>query len=180
MLGSFWTFANVLSITRVPLSMGAAFLIISDAPVGWTLGVILIAALTDVLDGFIARSTNTVSGWGKILDPAADKLSIAVLGIVLVWKSLLPSWFLGIVLLRDLLILSGGVFLGRRTGHIHMSNIVGKLAVSAIAATFVLGLLKADPMVMNVSLWSTVGLLGLSFVIYAIRLFDLRHPPSQS
>jgi len=178
MLGSFWTFANILSIARVPMSIGAAILIFSDASIGWTLCVILIAALTDVLDGFIARSTNTVSGWGKILDPASDKLSIAILGIVLVWKDLLPLWFVGIIMLRDLLILMGGIFLGRRIGHIHMSNISGKLAVISIAITFMLGLLKADSIVMNISLWTTIGLLGLSFVIYAIRLVDLRHPPS--
>ncbi|MCY3999556.1 MAG: CDP-alcohol phosphatidyltransferase family protein [Bacteroidetes bacterium] len=177
MLGSFWTLANVLSIVRVPLSVGAAILIISDASVVWSLGIILIAALTDVLDGFIARSTNTVSGWGKILDPAADKLSIAILGVVFVLKNLLPLWFVGVVLLRDLLILTGGVFLGRRTGQIHMSNITGKLAVIALSITFVLGLLRADQSVMDISLWTTVGFLGLSFVVYATRLFNLRHLP---
>ena len=58
-----------------------------------------------------------------------------------------------------------------------LASINGKLAVIALSITFVLGLLRADQSVMDISLWTTVGFLGLSFVVYATRLFNLRHLP---
>ena len=178
MLGSFWTFANVLSISRVPLATFAAFIVFTDGPVGWSLVLIFTAGLTDFLDGLVARRTDTISGWGKILDPAADKISVAILGVALVWKDLLPLWFLGIIIIRDVLIMTGGAFLTHRLGRIHMSNLIGKSATTAIAVTFVLGLLKADPIVMSTCVWGTAGLLGLSLTAYAARLMDLRKHPT--
>ena len=180
MQGPYWTFANLLSISRVPLSGAAAVVIFMDGPVIWSLTLILATGLTDLLDGQVARRTNTVSEWGKILDPAADKISAALLGVALVWKSLLPLWVLGAIILRDFLIVTGGVFLTRYLGHVQMSNLPGKIAATAIGITFILALLKADPIVMDIAIWATIGLLGLSFLIYAVRLLGLRNHPAQS
>lgn len=174
MQGPYWTLANLFSISRVPLSGAAAVVILMDGPVTWSLAFLLAAGLTDLLDGQVARRTNTVSEWGKILDPAADKISAALLGIVLVWKSLLPLWVLGAIILRDLLIVTGGVFLTRHLGQVQMSNLPGKIAAMAIGITFILALLKADQIVMDIAVWATIGLLGLSLLIYAARLLRLR------
>ena len=67
MLGTFWTFANILSISRVLFSAAAAVIILRDGPISWSLALLLTAVITDWLDGQIARRTNTVSEWGKIL-----------------------------------------------------------------------------------------------------------------
>lgn len=136
------------------------------------------AGLTDLFDGQIARRTNTVSEWGKVLDPAADKISAALLGITLVWKDLLPIWFLGAVVLRDLLIVAGCTLLVRHLGQVQMSNYPGKIAVTAIGVTLILALLRADQIVMNISIWTTIGLLGLSFIVYATRLLRLPNHPA--
>jgi len=170
----------MLSISRVPLSAAAAIIILTDGSVSKSLILILMAGFTDFLDGLVARSTNTISGWGKVLDPTADKISVALLGIALVWKNLLPLWFLGSILLRDILIVAGGTFLTRRLGQIHMSNLIGKTTTTAIGIAFVLGLLKADEIVMDIVIWGTVGLLVLSFLVYAARLMDLRNNSTQS
>ncbi len=175
MQGPYWTLANLLTISRVPLSGATTAVILMDGSVTWSLAFILAAGLTDLLDGQVARRTNTVSEWGKILDPAADKISAALLGIALVWKNLLPLWVLGAIILRDLLIVTGGVFLARHLGHVQMSNPPGKIAATAIGITFILALLKADQIVMDISIWATIGLLGLSLIIYAARLLRLRN-----
>ena len=180
MLGSFWTFANILSICRIPLAATAAVIILMDGPVSRSLILIFMAGFTDFLDGMIARSTNTISGWGKILDPAADKFSVVLLGAALVWKNLLPFWFLGAIVIRDVLIVAGGTFLTHRLGRIHMSNLVGKVTTTAIGATFILGLLKADAIVMDIFIWGTVGLLVVSLLIYAARLLNLRNNSTES
>ncbi len=175
----FWTFANILSLLRVPLSGAAAVIILMDGAVTWSLTFILAAGLTDLLDGQVARRTNTVSEWGKILDPAADKVSAALLGIVLAGKNLLPLWFLGAVILRDVLIVTGGIFLTRHIGHVQMSNSPGKIAATAVGGTLVLALLKADPIVMAVAIWITIGLLSLSLIIYGARFLRLRNHPAE-
>lgn len=178
MLGTFWTFANILSISRVLFSAAAAVVILRDGPVSWSLALLLTAVITDWLDGQIARRTNTVSEWGKILDPAADKASAALVGIALVWGDLIPLWFLGVVLLRDLLITVGGIALARSSGRIQMSNFPGKIAATAIAVTFLMGLMKADQMVMDFCIWVTVGLLGYSLLIYSFRLASAHSDPA--
>ncbi len=175
MQGPFWTWANLLSLTRVPLSGSAAAMIFVDGPVIWSLILILVAAMTDLLDGQVARRTNTVSEWGKVLDPVADKLSAALLGIALIWKNLLPIWVLGAIVLRDILIMTGGIFLARHIGHVQMSNLSGKIATTAIGVMYILALLKADPIVMDTVIWGTIGLLVLSLLIYATRLLRLRN-----
>ncbi len=175
MLGSFWTVANLVSISRIPLSVAAALIIWREGPIHWSLILIILAGLTDLLDGLIARQTNTVSEWGKVLDPLADKISVAFLGIALAWKGILPLWFLLSILLRDSLILIGGLILTRQLGRVHMSNLLGKITATAIGITFILALLKADQVVMDLSIWGTMALMGLSLVIYGARLIGLQN-----
>ncbi len=178
MLGSFWTIANILSLSRIPLCVVASLIILRDGPISWSLMLIIAAGLTDLFDGQIARRTNTVSEWGKILDPVADKISVALVGIALAWKEILPLWFLLAILLRDFLIVIGGLILTRQLGLIHMSNFWGKVTATAIGVTFIFALLKADQVLMTLSIWGTIGLLGLSLLIYAARLTGLRNKTS--
>ncbi|PIE53399.1 hypothetical protein CSA37_01715 [Candidatus Fermentibacteria bacterium] len=108
--GKFLTAANCISIARIPLA-GIAALMLVRGSVMWTAVFIVIASLTDVLDGFIARKTGTVSDWGKILDPAADKISFAVMAVTMVFLGLIPSWILWILVCRDGLIALGGILM---------------------------------------------------------------------
>lgn len=108
--GRFSTAANYLSIARVPLSAAASVFIYRGMPV--PAGVLaVIAVSTDWLDGFIARRTGTVSDWGKILDPLADKISYGLFALALVLSGALAPWFLFVLILRDVLIGAGGLFL---------------------------------------------------------------------
>lgn len=101
----FLTVSNLLSLIRIPL--GATFLAVTDARL---LAVIVGAgALTDLLDGFIARVTNTRTEIGALLDPFCDRIFV-FLGLV----SFLPSGHIDwagfvILVLRD--VFTGGVFI---------------------------------------------------------------------
>lgn len=108
----FLTVSNLLSLSRIPL--GVAFVIVTDAT--WLMTLVVAAALTDVLDGFIARVTDTVSHVGLLIDPLCDKLfvllalSAFVAGPTLDWASFL------ILILRD--IFTGGSYtIGRVAGR---------------------------------------------------------------
>ena len=101
----FWTISNQLSILRGVLAIPVAILI-AQGDVWWAFGLCWFAALTDWLDGFVARATNTVSEWGKILDPIADKILVGVIVVMLVLEGLLPLRSVLVVVGRDVIILA--------------------------------------------------------------------------
>lgn len=68
------------------------------------IGIFLIASLTDILDGHLARKRNQVSNLGKLLDPIADKLLVSAALIVLVEKHLAPAWAVAIIIGREFVI----------------------------------------------------------------------------
>jgi cardiolipin synthase (CMP-forming) len=97
---------NIISLFRLLLVFPFIFFFINEK---MTLAfyIFLLAALSDGLDGWLARYFNCQSHLGLILDPLADKILIITCYILLALKSVLPSWFVGIVLLRDCAILFG-------------------------------------------------------------------------
>ncbi|MEZ4702104.1 MAG: CDP-alcohol phosphatidyltransferase family protein [Rhodothermales bacterium] len=168
-LGTFWTAANMLSIFRIVLVLPISYMIVVDGPMKWTLGLILLAVGTDWFDGTIARWSHTVSEWGKVLDPIADKIAASAVVLSLVIKGSLPGWFLMLVLSRDLMIVLGSVIAAHRLNRVLMSIWMGKIAVFSLSLTVLAALLKADPPVMQVSIWITSVLFIYSFLLYVVR-----------
>ena len=74
---------------------------------GFALLVFLLAALTDLLDGLIARRFKLASKLGAALDPIADKLNMFVATVLLAWQGLLPLWLAIAIVLRDVVIVTG-------------------------------------------------------------------------
>lgn len=130
----FWTPSNVVSLFRMLLTVPAVYLLIHEMRVA-AFFVCVVSAFTDYLDGRLARSTQTVSEWGKIIDPVADKVFIGAILIVLLIQGLYPVWFVAVVLGRDVLIVAGGLYLRRYTPVVPPSLPSGKWAVVAISAT---------------------------------------------
>lgn len=163
----------MLSLLRVGLAAPVVPLVLQERNPTWILGLILLAALTDWFDGKVARWSNTVSNWGKILDPLCDKAAILLIGLALVLRGDLPIWFVGAVVLRDGLIVAGSAVLARKIGDVKMSMSSGKVAVTAMAITLLAALLRADEPVMDFCLWATVVLMTYSFVLYLGRYVSL-------
>ncbi|MEX0821195.1 MAG: CDP-alcohol phosphatidyltransferase family protein [Rhodothermales bacterium] len=175
LLGRFWTLANMLSMIRLLLVVPITYLILTDGPMGWLFGLIGLALVTDWFDGRIARWSSTVSEWGKVLDPLADKIAGVAIVMALVVRGSLPTWFLTLLVVRDALIVLGGVVLARRTGHVVMSGLMGKIAVTALSLTVLAALLRADPPLIRYCVWITAGLMVYSFLLYGIRFVRLMH-----
>ena len=155
-------------------------LIVQDASEELIFGLILLAGLTDWLDGKLARWSRSVSNWGKVLDPLCDKVAIFVISLALVLDGTLPLWFALVVVARDLLIVLGSIVLTRRIGEVQMSIRSGKVAVTAMAVTILAALLGADSPIMNFCIGSTVALMTYSFILYIARFVSLvrgRKPP---
>lgn len=185
-LGTFWTIPNALSIVRAMLVLPITYLIVIDGRLDWIIGLILVAAFTDWLDGRIARWSHTVSEWGKVVDPIADKFAAVMIVPALVFRPVeptLPLWLLLVVVARDVCIVAGGVLIAKRTGRIAVSSWVGKLAVAALSLTVLATILKADPPILQFCVWLTAGLMVLSFIVYTGRLIRIlrvtqHRPPS--
>ena len=100
------TLPNQLTILRIILTPIFLYLFLSKDPllIQISIGVFLVAALTDWYDGWLARKFNYITDWGKFWDPLADKIltSTALLGFVFV--GLLQLWMVLLIVLRDLII----------------------------------------------------------------------------
>lgn len=178
MTREFLTISNLLSLSRIPLAALFAVFMFINTPAAewWALAVLLLGVLTDKLDGDLARRLGQESSWGRILDPLADKIGVAVVAIVLLVRALIPLWFVAVLVGRDLVILAGGLVLQRRTGAVMPSNWAGKWTVGFIAVTLILGLLRAPLTLQLVAQLLTTGMVTLSLVLYARAYLNARTP----
>ena len=172
-LGKFWTLANMLSLARLVLVIPITYLIIQDGSVSWILGLIFVALCTDWFDGTVARWSKTVSEWGKVLDPLADKIAAICVVLALTIRGSLPVWFLVLIVVRDTLIVWGSTLATRRLQRVLMSLWWGKVAVFMLSLTVMGAIMKADAPILNASIWITSVLFVYSFLLYAFRYFRL-------
>ena len=98
--------ANLLTVFRMAL-LPVIVLLFRMGDMSGTLGVYLIAMLSDAADGFIARRFHQVTALGKLLDPLADKLCLLTLLLLFVCDGQIPAWLLAIVLLKEGLMIVG-------------------------------------------------------------------------
>ena len=98
-----FTIPNLLSFGRLALVPVFLWLIVVDQFV-WAIVVLVVASITDALDGWLARKLNQVSTLGILLDPAADRLYIfaALLGLAI--REFIPWWLLILIVARDVMI----------------------------------------------------------------------------
>jgi len=171
----FLTLSNILSLVRLFLSVPFAVVVLDGSDQGRLWGAILmvVAAITDKLDGDFARKFHQTSEWGKILDPLADKIAVGTVIAVLFVVGDLPAWFLIIALGRDLVILSGGIYLKRRTGILVPSNQFGKWTVGLISVTLFVLVLSGRSTVGDYLLAINAVLLLLSLGLYGKRFKEL-------
>ncbi len=140
------------------------------------LWVFLAVALTDALDGFLARSRGEVTRLGRILDPLADKLLLLAAIVMLTAPSLpalhpqLPVWFSWVVISRDALLAVGIYVVHHLTGHVEVRpNWLGKVSTVLQMACVVWTLASGSATILNVLAGlAAVGTIG-SLVAY-VRL----------
>jgi CDP-diacylglycerol--glycerol-3-phosphate 3-phosphatidyltransferase len=120
---------NALTIARLALiPVFVVLMVRAGHDPSWPAGIVFgIAAITDQIDGFLARRWHVESQFGKIADPLADRLMIDAAVILLVAYGRLPWIGLIIIVGRDVLLLAGSSFLGPRSLDIEV-NTVGKAA----------------------------------------------------
>ena len=94
------TTANKITMVRVALIPVFLVLCYLDHRIAATV-VFIIASLSDLLDGYIARHYNQVSNFGKFMDPLADKMLVLSAMCFLVEKGQMPGWVVAVILFRE-------------------------------------------------------------------------------
>jgi CDP-diacylglycerol--glycerol-3-phosphate 3-phosphatidyltransferase len=97
---------NQLTVLRIILTPFFLFFFLSENPLfkQISIGIFIIAALTDWYDGWLARKFNYITNWGKFWDPLADKILTSAAFIGFVVLGVLPLWMVIIILVRDFII----------------------------------------------------------------------------
>lgn len=162
-----WTPANIVTIIRI---IGIPFLVVvmlapweqlfananAVAQVKpWVSAFFfLVLSFSDFLDGYLARSRNEVTNFGKFMDPLADKLLVAAAFLVMIQTRLLPAWVLLIVLFREFLV-SGLRMMAASCGQVIAASWYGKAkTVTQMIAIVLFILIDALPALLG-SAWQT-------------------------
>lgn len=94
------TLANKITVFRV--LMIPVFLVLAyTGQLPWALAVFILASLSDMLDGYVARHYNQITNFGKFMDPLADKVLVMAAMCFFVQVGRMPGWALAVVLLRE-------------------------------------------------------------------------------
>jgi len=176
------TTANKITIFRILLIpffvVETIYYVRTGNPVHWLLAILLFAttAISDAVDGYIARHYKQISELGKILDPLADKL-LLVSGIVLLsfnnepYLHQIPLWLTGMIIGRDLLLGIGAIVIHLVVGKITVRpRLTGKIATVFQMLVVVWTLLRWDLIyhgtLLNIWIWGAGIFTGLSFIQY--------------
>lgn len=139
------TTANKLTIFRVVLI--PVFLVLAYVGrMGWALAVFVIASLTDMLDGYVARHYNQITDFGKFMDPLADKVLVMAAMCYFVEAGRMPGWALAIVLLREFAV-SGMRLVAVEQGRVIAAAPSGKIKTAATMVCLCLMLATRAPQI---------------------------------
>ncbi len=156
-----WVTPNQITVLRFFLAPVVVWYLYQE---NYAVGVplFIFAALTDALDGTLARIRDRITPWGTFYDPVADKLLIGSVVLLFVMKHVHP-WFAFTILALELAIVLGGYF-RRKTGRLVTANVFGKTKM-LLQVIGVAGLL--------IAVWAGIGFLfplSVFFLSVAILL----------
>ena len=166
---------TILRVIMIPFFVLFMLTDIGGAASKWiALAIFIIASLTDLLDGHIARKYNLVTNFGKFMDPLADKLLVCAALICLVETGQLPSWIVIIIISREFII-SGFRLIASDNGRVIAASYWGKFKTTF--QMIMICLLIADLAVLSVItqivMWIALALTVISLVDYLVKNKDV-------
>lgn len=138
------------------------------------LTIFIVASLTDLLDGHIARKYHLVTNFGKFMDPLADKLLVCSALICLIELDRIPSWMVIIIIAREFVI-SGFRLIASDNGVVIAASYWGKFKTTfqMIAVCLMIADIAALGLVTSIVTWIAVILTVVSLVDYLIKNKDV-------
>lgn len=169
-----WNVPNVLTMIR--LTLIPVFVILFAAGFAkWSLLVFIIASLTDLLDGYLARKHNQITDFGKLMDPLADKLMVITALICQGAAGTFPWPAIVIVMVKELVMIVGASYMLEHNIVVY-SNLRGKAAQFSFILALVLSFWHAEFAAIScpldrVILWVAVVLALIALVDYSIDAY---------
>ncbi|HLR21425.1 MAG TPA: CDP-diacylglycerol--glycerol-3-phosphate 3-phosphatidyltransferase [Tissierellaceae bacterium] len=164
--------ANKITIFRVlliPVFVLTLYLDINNNHI-YAAIIFSIAAITDTLDGYIARSRNLITNFGKFIDPLADKMLVSTALILLVELGEIPGWIVAIIIAREFVI-TGLRILAASEGITIAASSWGKIKTITQLIAIILILLNNFPF-NNINIPMDKIILYLSLIFTVISGFD--------
>jgi cardiolipin synthase (CMP-forming) len=169
--GSLLTIPNLISLSR--LGLAAAFLVLSETPIRLVL--IVTASLTDFLDGYIARRSNSASKWGALIDPISDRAFVFAAICAYLFDGSITTTQYFILLSRDLATAVG--FLVARSVSwlrpVHFrARLPGKLVTAFQLATLIGVLIapeRVGPLIVIVGVLSVISIADYTLTLWRER-----------
>lgn len=178
-----WNIANVLTIVRVALVPVLAVVLMAaggqDPVLRWiSFAIFAAAAITDHIDGELARRRGLVTDFGKIMDPIADKLLVGTALVSLAALAELPWWVPAVIIVREvgitvwrLTVMSKRVIPADRGGKLKTLLQVGSIGL------FIMPLWTLPPAIKStawVLLWAAIGMTIISGINYVYQAYRIR------
>ncbi len=173
---------NKLTVARVILIPFFVFFLLfdpSNTTFKWVaLAIFIIASLTDMLDGKIARKYNLITDFGKFMDPLADKLLVCSAMICLIELGRIPSWIVVIIIAREFTI-SGFRLIAADNGKVIAASYWGKFKTTFQMIMVILmianlgDILPWIDIVTQVIMWIALALTIISLIDYLIKNKDV-------
>lgn len=165
--------ANKLTMLRV--LMIPVYLVLWNVDAGWNryaaLAVFILASLTDLLDGHIARSRGLITDFGKFMDPLADKVLVMTAMVCFCAMGAFPAWALVVVIFREFAV-SGLRLIAVEGGRVIAAGWSGKVKTASTMVCLCLMHLELPEIVGTVCVWVIVLTTVYSGVEYFIQNRD--------
>jgi CDP-diacylglycerol---glycerol-3-phosphate 3-phosphatidyltransferase len=163
---------NALTVFRILLVPVLVVALLDKTPNGDVVAAVVfaIASLTDAIDGYIARTRNSITTFGKLMDPVADKLLIVAALFSLVSLDRLPAWVAMVIVAREFAVTATRMAVAQ-TGVVIAANWWGKVkTIVQVAAIFFLIAVSGSPLWLDLLVYGMVGITVISGIDYFFGL----------
>lgn len=126
--------------------------------------IFIIASITDKSDGYIARSRNQITTFGKFLDPIADKILVIISMMLLIEFGKIPSWIPAIIIMREFIVSGYRLIAVEKKGKVIAASVWGKLKTVTQMIAIMLAFIDKNPF----GAIFTMQLTGMEFAINLI------------
>ncbi|WP_022767006.1 MULTISPECIES: CDP-diacylglycerol--glycerol-3-phosphate 3-phosphatidyltransferase [unclassified Butyrivibrio] len=175
---------NKLTVARVILIPFFVFFLLNDSMnpnFKWVaLAIFIVASLTDLLDGKIARKYNLVTDFGKFMDPLADKLLVCSAMIGLIELGRIEAWIVIVIIAREFII-SGFRLIAADNGRVIAASYWGKFKTTFQMFMVILMIANIGmtpfPLITQIIKWIALVLTIVSLVDYLIKNKDVMSGP---
>lgn len=165
---------TMFRVVLIPVFVLFMLVDITSADKWIALAIFIVASLTDLLDGKIARKYNLVTNFGKFMDPLADKLLVCSALICLVEMAKLPAWMVIIIIAREFII-SGFRLIAADNGVVIAASYWGKFKTTfqMVMICLLIADIETIQIITTVIVWTALLLTVISLIDYLVKNKDV-------